>query len=137
MIAGGLFAAPRAHATQPAGRVPRVAFLYFGSRRSALETGRYGAFITGMRELGYVQGKTVILHERFADGQSEHLPSLIEEVLGLGPDVIVATGTPVYSTLKRAPAAVPIVITVTADRSAKASRRVWPDPAGTSCSTVR
>lgn len=40
------------------GRVWRVGFLYFGSRQSLQETGRYAAFLQGMRELGYAEGKS-------------------------------------------------------------------------------
>jgi putative ABC transport system substrate-binding protein len=114
-LAGGLLAAPVAAEAQQAGSVQRIGFRYFGSRESALDTGRYAAFVEGMRELGYVAGKNVLVEERFADGKPERLPDLVAEVLRFKPDVIVATGTPVYSALRQATATVPVVITVTAD----------------------
>jgi putative ABC transport system substrate-binding protein len=114
-LAGGLLAAPLAAEAQQAGSVQRIGFLYFGSRESALDTGRYAAFVEGMRELGYVAGKNVVVEERFADGKPERLPDLVAEVLRFKPDVIVATGTPVYSALRQATATVAVVITVTAD----------------------
>jgi putative ABC transport system substrate-binding protein len=110
-----VFAAPLVAEAQQSGNVPRVGFLYFGSRQSALETGRYDAFVKGMRELGYVQGKTVIFEERFADSKSELLPDLVTELLRLKMDIIVATGSPVYNALRRATTTMPIVITVSAD----------------------
>ena len=51
----GALAAPAARA-QPPARLWRVGFFYFGSRESAMRTGRYNAFGEGMRELGYVEG---------------------------------------------------------------------------------
>ena len=49
--------APRISFGQPQAKSARVGFLYFGSRSSAVETGRYAAFLEGMRELGYVEGR--------------------------------------------------------------------------------
>jgi len=97
------------------GKVWRIGFLYFGSRQSALESGRYGLFLQGMRDLGYVEGKNYALEERYADGVSERLPGLAAELLQSKVDVIVATGTPVYYALQKAGTTLPIVITVTAD----------------------
>ncbi len=102
-------------AAQELAKVPRVGFLYFGSRQSAMETGRYNAFVKGMRDLGYVQGKNLVIEDRFADGNPERLPGLVAELLGLRVDGIVATGSPVYSALREATATIPIVITVSAD----------------------
>jgi len=100
---------------QPSGKVPRIGFLYFGSRQSATETGRYDAFVKGMRELGYVEGKNLVIEERFADSVSERLPNLVTELVGLKVDAIVATGSPVYNALRQATTTMPIVITVSAD----------------------
>jgi putative ABC transport system substrate-binding protein len=100
---------------QPAGGVSRIGFFYLGSRQSALDTRRYSAFLQGMQELGYVEGKHFVIEARFADGKSERLPSLAAELLDSKVDVIVATGTPVYDALKRSTGSVPIVITVTPD----------------------
>ena len=70
LIALGLSAlAPVAGVEQ---KTPRVGFFSFGSRQSALETGRYAAFLEGMRELGYVEGKNLIIDGRYADGRTEY-----------------------------------------------------------------
>lgn len=115
LLTSSLLSAPVAADAQQAGKVPRIGFLYFGSRQSAFETGRYEAFVKGMRELGYVQGMNVVVEERFADGKSESLPDVVAELVRLKVDVIVATGSPVYNALRQVTTAVPIVITVSAD----------------------
>jgi putative ABC transport system substrate-binding protein len=96
-------------------KLPRVGFFYFGSRQSAVDTGRYPAFLRGMQEFGYVEGKTMVLESRFADSRMESLPGLAAEFNRLKLDVIVATASPVYSALRTARNAVPVVVTVTAD----------------------
>ena len=96
-------------------RIRRIGFLYFGTRESAVDSGRYRAFLDGMRELGYVEGKNFTIEARFADGKAEPLPSLVTELIRSKPEVIVATGTPVYAALKQSTNTIPVVITVTAD----------------------
>jgi putative tryptophan/tyrosine transport system substrate-binding protein len=97
------------------GKVWRIGFFYFGSRQSALDTGRYNVFVQGMRELGYVEGKNLIIEARFGDGKVEQLPRLAAELLQSKVDVIVATGSPAYSALRNATTTIPIVVTVTFD----------------------
>jgi putative ABC transport system substrate-binding protein len=104
----------RAYAQQP-GKVWRIGFLYFGSRRSAMESGRYSAFLQGMQELGYVEGKHFVVEARFAEGKDELVPSLASELVRSKMHVIVATGTAVYAALKRSTNTIPVVITVTSD----------------------
>jgi putative ABC transport system substrate-binding protein len=80
-----------------------------------LETGRYDAFVQGMRELGYVEGTNAIIEARFADAKAERLPAIAAELVRLKVDVIVATGTPVYRALQHATTTIPVVITLTFD----------------------
>ena len=105
---------PDAGAQQPS-RVSRVGFFYFGSRQSSLTLGRYNAFVDGMRELGYVEGKNLLIEARFADAEAARLPGIVAELVRLKVDVIVATGSPVYRALRNANTVIPIVVTVTAD----------------------
>jgi putative ABC transport system substrate-binding protein len=114
-LAGGLLATPLAAEAQQPSTVTRVGFFYFGSRQSALATGRYAAFLEGMRELGYVEGKNLIIEARFGDSRPDRLPELAAELVRLKVDVIVATGSPTYRVLQRTPSIPPIVITVTFD----------------------
>ena len=114
-LSASLLAPPPAAQAQPPGKVGRVGFLYFGSRHTGVGATRYAAFLEGMRELGYVEGKNVIVEARFAESQPERLADLVAELLRLKVDVIVATGGPAYRVLQRTTAAPPVVVTVTND----------------------
>jgi putative ABC transport system substrate-binding protein len=100
---------------QQARKVARVGFLYFGSRQPGPGAERHAAFLEGLRELGYVEGKDLIVEARFAESKPERLPDLVEELQRLKVDAIVATGSPVYRVLQRMTTTLPIVVTVTAD----------------------
>jgi len=100
---------------QQAGKVTRVGFLYFGSREPGPGAARYAAFLEGLRELGYVEGKDIVVEPRFAESNPERLPALVDELLRLKVDAIVATGSPVYRVLQRTTTTLPVVVTVTAD----------------------
>ena len=112
--AGALVAAPDLLA-QAQTKVARIGFLYFGSRQSSLDAGRYAAFLQGMRELGYIEGTNFVLEARFADGQAERLSVLAAELVRLKVDVIVATGTPSYRALQHATTTIPVVVTLSFD----------------------
>ena len=114
-LGAGVLAVPRGSLAQPQSKGARIGFLYYASRQSGLDTGRYNAFVQGMRELGYVEGTNFIIEARFADGKPERLPALAAELVRLKVDVIVATGTPAYRALQHATTTIPVVITVTFD----------------------
>jgi putative ABC transport system substrate-binding protein len=101
-----LLATPLAAEAQ--GTVPRIGLLDNGSFASRAPL--WEAFRQGMRELGYVEGRTVIFEPRSADGQYERLPALAAELVRLKVDVIVATGTAAHAA-KQATATIPIVTT--------------------------
>ena len=115
LITAAMAAVPTAALAQQRDKVWRVGFFYFGSRQSSLTTGRYSAFVQAMSALGYVEGKNLLIETRFGDGRSEAMPALVAELVQSRVDVIVATGSPVYSALRRANTTIPIVVTVTAD----------------------
>ncbi len=106
---------PAAASAQPVSRTVRVGFLYFGSRQPGPGAERYAAFLAGMRDLGYVEGKNLQVEARFADSNAERIPDLVKELLSLKLDVIVATASPTYRALQRLDTSVPVVVTVTAD----------------------
>ena len=114
-LGAGVLAVPRGSLAQPPSKVARIGFLYFGSRQSSLDSGRYDAFVQGMRGLGYVEGTNFSIEARFADGKTERLPALAAELARLKVDVIVATGTPAYRALQHATTTIPVVLTVTSD----------------------
>jgi len=111
----GLAAVPFAAKAQQAGAPPRIGFLYFGSRDSAVRTGRYPAFMEGMQKLGYASGKEFLLEERFAAGNVELLRTQAAELAALNVRVIVATGTVAVHEAQRVTRKIPIIATVTSD----------------------
>jgi len=100
-LGAGVLVVPRSSLAQQAVKGARIGFFYYASRPSSLDTGRYNAFVQGMRELGYVEGTNAIIEARFADAKAERLPAIAAELVRLKVDVIVATGTPVYRAATR------------------------------------
>jgi len=93
-----------ARAQQPA-KVWRLGYLGVPSRGVY-----YEAFVQGMRDLGYVEGKNLFIESRFAEGNYERLPGLAVELVNLKVDAILASSTPAVSAAKRATASIPIVM---------------------------
>jgi putative ABC transport system substrate-binding protein len=73
------------------------------------------ALRTGLRDLGYVEGKNLTIDFRWAEGKHGRLPELAAELVRLKVDVIVAQGTPGASAAKQATATIPIVVPIVAD----------------------
>jgi putative tryptophan/tyrosine transport system substrate-binding protein len=115
LVLTGALALPGVLFAQQSGKVWRVGFFYYGSRQSALDTRRYQEFERGMRELGYEEGKNLVIEARFADGQPERLPDIAAQLVKLKVDVIVATGSPVYRALQQASVTIPTAVTVSSD----------------------
>ncbi|MBI2752538.1 MAG: ABC transporter substrate-binding protein [Betaproteobacteria bacterium] len=113
--AGALVAVPFAAIAQQSAKVWRVGFLGASWRQIYLESGRLDAFLRGMRELGYVEGKNLVIEWRFADGKYERLPALATELVRLNPDVIVAEPSPAIRAAKQATKTIPIVFPMTGD----------------------
>src|SRR5262245_29840358 len=78
-------------AQQPT-KIPRIGFLG-GSSPSAISA-RIEAFRQGLRELGYVEGKNIIIEYRYAEGKLDRLPELAAELVRLKVDIILTTSTP-------------------------------------------
>jgi putative ABC transport system substrate-binding protein len=108
-LAGGLLAAPLATEAQPAGKVYRVGVLSpFSASFDALPS--FEAFRQSLRELGYVEGRNLILERRWADERFDRLPNLASELVRLRVDVLVsAWGTPTALASKKATRTIPIV----------------------------
>ena len=94
---------------QQAGKVPRIANL-IGSSPSAY-LARTEAFRQGLRELGYVEGKNIIIELRSAEGKLDRLPALAAELVRLKVDVIVTAGPIPTRAAKEATTTIPIVMT--------------------------
>jgi len=98
---------------QQVGEIPRIGYL--GAASAAANRSRIEAFRQGLRELGYIEGKNIIVEYRFADQHYDRLPALAAELLGLNVRLIVSGGSSVTRPLKAASSAVPIVMTNDAD----------------------
>ena len=107
-----LFAVPPAAAQAPA-KVPRIGVLSASSPSD--DPYLLEAFRQGLRELGYVEGQTIAIEYRFADGRAEKLPGLAAELIGLKSDVIVAANPAAAVAAKQATSTVPIVFAVSGD----------------------
>ena len=105
---------PLSARAQQVDKVWRVGFLYGGSRQSARDTGRYQAFLQGMRALGYAENKNFVLVERYLVDSAQSMP-LAEELLNAKPDVIVTSGGQSLQALQKLGAKLPIVVVISAD----------------------
>jgi ABC-type uncharacterized transport system substrate-binding protein len=116
LIAGGVcaLASPLALFAQQE-KLRRIGLLSVRSRKSLVDAGRYGAFLKGMQELGYVEGKHFLIEGRYADGKFERVPGLAEELVRLKVDVIIAEGNAANRAAQQATATIPVVITVSPD----------------------
>src|SRR5437016_11111518 len=108
-----LGAAPLAAKAQRAAKVARIGYL---STSLASSPDRRDAFLQGLRDIGYVEGRNVAIEYRDAEGKPERLPALAAELVALKVDVIV-TGGGAQAALaaKQATSALPIVFAATAD----------------------
>jgi putative ABC transport system substrate-binding protein len=99
---------PSASSQQPV-RIPRIGFL-IGVSPSA-SAARIEAFRQGLRELGYIEGKNVVLELRYAEEKLDRLPGLAAELVRLNVDIIVTAGGQATRAAKEATPTIPIVMT--------------------------
>jgi ABC-type uncharacterized transport system substrate-binding protein len=107
-----LLVAPFAADGQQSEKTYRVAYL--AAPRSANQA-LLARFQQGMHELGYVEGRNLVLETRFADGRLERLPMLAQEPVQLKPDVVFVSTTPGSLAAKAATPTIPIVFVAVAD----------------------
>jgi putative ABC transport system substrate-binding protein len=105
-LAGGLLVAPLAADAQQAAKVARIGWL---ALNLAAAPHVPEAFRQGLRDLGYVEGRNVVIEYRDAEGKPERLPALAAELVALKVDVILAAGTPQALAAKHATKTIPIV----------------------------
>jgi putative ABC transport system substrate-binding protein len=97
--------APLAAKAQPAGRVFRIGFVRAGRPPDSWVAG----FRQGLQELGYVEGRNLIIDFRFTEGSAEQLPGLIEELMRLKVDLIIAAASPPALAAQKLTRTLPIV----------------------------
>ena len=103
-----------ARAQQPA-KVPRIGFLATAPFDTPEFREARDPFLQGMRELGYVEGKNIIIEYRSADGKQERFTSLANELVRMNVDLIVALATPHARAAQQATRTIPIVVSVMSD----------------------
>src|SRR5438093_3482997 len=96
-----------ADAQQPA-KLRRIGFL-------AGASSIHPAFLQGLHDLGYVEGKNIVIEPRYAEGNLDRLPELAGELVRLKVDMIVTQGTPAAQAAKKATSTIPIVMATSGD----------------------
>jgi len=103
-----LLALPFSAQAQQSKKIARIGFLSATSASS--QSLRVEAFRQGLRELGYVEGKNIVIEWRFAEGKADRLRELVAELVRLKVDVIVTGGPPPTRAAKQATSTIPIVM---------------------------
>jgi putative ABC transport system substrate-binding protein len=93
---------------QQATKIPRIG--YIGTNSPTTNAARIEAFRQGLRELGYVEGKNIVIEWRWAEGQLDRLPALTAELVRLKVDIIVSAGPALTRLLKDATKTIPIIM---------------------------
>ena len=128
-LLGGAAAWPVAARAQQPGKLPRVGLLV--ATTLLVESPRVASFVQRLRELGWIEGRTVAIEIRYADGRTERFVEIAAEFVRLKVDVIVTQGTASVIAARQAAAVIPIVFAGVADPSAQALSPVWRDRAAT------
>ena len=101
-----------AHAQQPA-KLPTIGFL--GANTRSFDSQRQPAFVERLRELGWIEGRTIAIEYRWAEGSIDRAAELAAEFVRLKVDVIVTSGTPQVLAAKQATSVIPIVFAAVGD----------------------
>src|SRR5262245_24832459 len=107
---GAVLAAPLVAGAPQAAKISRIGYLALNRTPHFQE-----AFRQGLRDLGYVEGRNLVIEDRIAEGKPGRLPALAAELVALKVDVIVASSTPAALATKQATKTIPIVFTAVAD----------------------
>jgi putative tryptophan/tyrosine transport system substrate-binding protein len=91
----------------------RIGFL--GPNSAASTSSRMESLRVGLRELGYVEGKNLVIESRWANGNYDRLPDLARDLVGLKVDLILTSGTPGTRAARSATATIPIIMVTSGD----------------------
>ncbi len=112
-LVGGAVAWPIGAGAQQVGKIYRIGILE--PIPAARNAANLDALRKGLRELGYVEGRNLIIEYRSADGRAERFPELASELVRLKVDLIVSRGTPAARAAKDATATIPVVMATMGD----------------------
>jgi putative ABC transport system substrate-binding protein len=108
-LGASALAAPLFSVAQQPGKVWRVGALQPGSRSPGGGVLLFRAFFEGLRDLGYVEGRNLVVHREFAGNDMQRLPELVAMLLKQNVDLIVTSGTNAVGVAKQATTTLPIV----------------------------
>lgn len=94
-------------------KMPRVGFM--GNSTAALEANLVNSFRAGLRELGYEEGRNIVIDYLWAEGNYERFPALVDQFIAAKVDVIVTAGTPAALAVKEKTKTVPLVVVAAGD----------------------
>jgi putative tryptophan/tyrosine transport system substrate-binding protein len=112
-LLGGAAAWPLAARAQQPGKLPTIGF--FGSTTPAAQSQLTAAFVQRLRELGWIEGRTVAIEYRWAEGRRKRFAEFAAEFVRLKVDVILTHNTPLILAAKEATSLIPIVFATAAD----------------------
>jgi len=113
LLGGAAAAWPLAARAQQPGKLPTIGYL--GSGTPATQSAWVAAFVQRLRELGWIEGRTVAIEYRWAEGRDERFAKIAAELVRFKVDVIVTSGTPAVMALKQATSVIPIVFAQAGD----------------------
>jgi putative tryptophan/tyrosine transport system substrate-binding protein len=102
-------------ASSPSGLREQAGHMTASDFCAAREANLVGPFRDGLRELGYQEGRNVVIEYRWAEGKYERFPALVAELLAVPVDLIVTAGTPATLAVKKATSTVPLVMIAVGD----------------------
>lgn len=112
-VVAGVLAAPVVARAQQAGKVYRIGILE--AIPAAQNAANLDALRKGLRGLGYIEGRNLVIEYRSADGRAERFPDLASELVRLKVDLILTRGTPAASAAKGATGTIPVVMATMGD----------------------
>src|SRR5215211_1686740 len=112
-VLGGATGLPLAAHGQQVAKLPTIGFL--GQSTASAESQRVGAFLQRLRELGWIEGRTVAIEYRWAEGRNERFAEFAGEFVQLKVDVIATSGTASVVAAKQATSVIPIVFAAAGD----------------------
>jgi len=112
-VASSLLAAPLGVEAQQPAKIPRIGFLGLASASSFAK--QVEAFRAGLRDLGYLEGKNIVIDYRWAEGKYDRYPALAADLIRMKVDVIIAPASTEVEPVRQATKTIPIVFAQHAD----------------------
>ena len=112
-VFGGAAIWPFSARAQQPGKLPIIG--YMGQGTPAAEAKRGAAFVGRLRELSWIEGRTVVIEYRWTEGRSDHAADIAGDFARRKVDIIVTSGTPLITAAKQVTTSIPIVFTAAGD----------------------